>query len=68
MLEECHASLICRQWGGIEQLQIGEAPMPRPGREEVLIGVKTTAVNYADGIMVAGSYQTKPELPFRPGL
>jgi NADPH2:quinone reductase len=61
-------ALICRQWGGIEQLQIGEAPMPRPGRDEVLIRVKATAVNYADAIMVAGRYQTKPELPFSPGL
>src|SRR6266851_2738741 len=61
-------ALICRQWGGIEQLQIGEAPMPRPGRGEVLIRVKATAVNYADAIMVAGRYQTKPELPFSPGL
>jgi len=51
-----------------EQLQIGEAPMPRPGRGEVLIRVKATAVNYADAIMVAGRYQTKPELPFSPGL
>ena len=61
-------ALICRQWGGIEQLQIGEAPMPRPGRGEVLIRVKATAVNYADAIMVGGRYQTKPELPFSPGL
>ncbi|MBV9835047.1 MAG: NADPH:quinone oxidoreductase family protein [Alphaproteobacteria bacterium] len=61
-------ALICRQWGGIEQLQIGEAPVPRPGTGEVLIRVKATAVNYADAIMVAGRYQTKPELPFSPGL
>src|SRR5215813_4826467 len=61
-------ALICRQWGGIEQLQVGEAPMPRPGPGEVLIQVKATAVNYADSIMVAGRYQTKPELPFSPGL
>ena len=61
-------ALICRQWGGIEQLQIGEAPVPQPGRGEVLIRVKATAVNYADAIMVAGRYQTKPELPFSPGL
>lgn len=61
-------ALICRQWGGIEQLQVGEAPMPRPGPGEVLIRVKATAVNYADAIMVAGRYQTKPALPFSPGL
>src|ERR1700694_1780937 len=47
---------------------MGEPPMPRPGRGEVLIRVRATAVNYADAIMVAGRYQTKPELPFSPGL
>src|SRR5260370_35829080 len=61
-------ALIGREWGCIEQLQIGEAPGPRRGRGEVLIRVKGTAVNYADAIMVAGRYQTKPELPFSPGL
>ena len=34
----------------------------------MLIRVKATAVNYADSIMVAGRYQTKPPLPFSPGL
>jgi Zn-dependent alcohol dehydrogenase len=34
----------------------------------VLIRVEATAVNYADSIMVAGRYQTKPPLPFSPGL
>ena len=33
-----------------------------------MIAVKATAVNYADAIMVAGQYQTKPPLPFSPGL
>ena len=61
-------ALICRQWGGLEQLQVGEAPVPRPGRGEVLIAVQAIAVNYADSIMVAGQYQTRPELPFSPGL
>ena len=34
----------------------------------MLIDVKATAINYADAIMVAGRYQTKPPLPFSPGL
>lgn len=61
-------ALICRQWGGIDQLVLGEVPVPSPGPDEVLIRVKATAVNYADSIMVAGHYQTKPSLPFSPGL
>src|SRR5712672_121400 len=61
-------ALICRQWGGIDELTVGEAPVPEPAPGEVLIRVKATAVNYADSIMVAGRYQTKPALPFSPGL
>src|SRR5262245_28321082 len=61
-------ALICRQWGGVDELSVGEAPMPEPAADEVLIRVATTAVNYADSIMVAGNYQTKPALPFSPGL
>src|SRR5579872_6269963 len=61
-------ALICRQWGGVDQLVLGEATVPAPAPDEVLIRVKATAVNYADSIMVAGRYQTKPPLPFSPGL
>src|SRR5207248_3313821 len=32
------------------------------------IDVKATGVNYADAIMVAGKYQTRPAFPFSPGL
>jgi NADPH:quinone reductase len=34
----------------------------------VLIEVRATGVNYADSIMVAGRYQTRPSFPFSPGL
>ena len=61
-------ALICREWGGIDGLTIGDMPMPKPADDEMLIRVRVTAVNYADAIMVAGKYQTKPELPFSPGL
>src|SRR5215472_19258308 len=61
-------ALICREWGGIDGLELGEMPMPQPAADEVLIRVKASAVNYADAIMVAGRYQTKPALPFSSGL
>src|SRR5262249_42788552 len=61
-------AVLCRAWGAVEDLTIGEVPAPTPAPGEVLIDVKATAVNYADAIMVAGRYQTKPPLPFSPGL
>lgn len=61
-------ALICRQWGDIDQLKVADVEPPIPTATQILIDVETTAVNYADAIMVAGNYQTKPPLPFAPGL
>jgi NADPH2:quinone reductase len=61
-------ALICREWGDIGTLKVEDVPPPTPAAGQVLIDVKATAVNYADAIMVAGRYQTKPPLPFSPGL
>ena len=38
-----------------------------PGNELVRISVRASAINYFDALMVAGTYQVKPELPFVPG-
>jgi NADPH2:quinone reductase len=61
-------AVMCRGWGGVEDLKIEDVPPPAPGAGEVLIDVRATAVNYADALLVAGRYQTKPALPFSPGL
>ncbi|HET7343125.1 MAG TPA: NADPH:quinone oxidoreductase family protein [Methylomirabilota bacterium] len=61
-------AVMCRAWGAIEQLTLEDVAPPRPGPEQVLIDVHATGVNYADAIMVAGRYQTKPAFPFAPGL
>src|ERR1700730_8327876 len=61
-------ALLCHAWGPVEDLQLGEAPPPIPGDGEVLIAVRAAGVNYADALMIAGHYQTKPPLPSSPGL
>jgi NADPH2:quinone reductase len=61
-------ALVCHAWGAVEDLVVGELPAPEPAAEQVLIKVAATAVNFADTIMVGGTYQTKPPLPFAPGL
>ena len=58
----------CHEWGSIDQLTLEDIDKPMPGDGEVLIRVEASAVNFADSIMVAGRYQTKPALPFTPGL
>jgi NADPH:quinone reductase len=61
-------AIVCRGWGPVEDLKLEDAPSPTPGPGELLIDVRATAVNYADALLVAGRYQTKPPLPFSPGL
>ena len=61
-------AVICRAWGTIDELVLDDVATPTPGPRQVLIDVRSTGVNYADSIMVAGQYQTKPPLPFSPGL
>ncbi len=60
--------MLCRAWGAVEDLQLGDAPPPIPADGEVVIAVRAAGINYADALMVAGRYQTKPPLPFSPGL
>jgi NADPH2:quinone reductase len=61
-------ALICRDWGDIDTLELGEMVAPVPGPGEILLDVVATSANFADTIMVAGKYQTKPDFPFAPGL
>ena len=61
-------AMVCRAWGAVEALELDDVPAPTPGDDEILIEVKVTAVNYADSLLVAGNYQTKPAFPFSPGL
>src|SRR6266566_366576 len=61
-------AVMCRAWGPIDDLIVEDVAPPTPGRGQVVIDVHATGVNYADSIMVAGRYQTRPTLPFSPGL
>lgn len=61
-------ALICDRYEGIEALRVGEFPDPDPPPGTALVEVKAAGVNFADTLLVAGQYQTRPELPFVPGL
>ena len=61
-------ALLCHAFGAVDDLRLEEIPTPVPAADQVLIDVAATCVNYADSIMVGGTYQTKPPLPFAPGL
>jgi len=61
-------AILCSEWGGPEKLSVGETEAPSPGSGEVVIDVKAAGVNFADTVIIQGTYQLKPDFPFTPGL
>lgn len=61
-------AIICRRFGSVDDLELGELPEPEPGPGEVVIDVSQAAFNFPDTLLVEGTYQFRPELPFSPGL
>ncbi len=58
-------AVLCREIGG--PLEFADVPDPVAGPGRVVVDVRAAGVNYPDGLIVAGKYQTKPEPPFTPG-
>jgi NADPH2:quinone reductase len=60
-------AVICRQWGGPQDLRLEDVePGPlKPG--QVRIGIKAAGVSFATTLVIAGKYQRRPPLPFAPG-
>jgi NADPH:quinone reductase len=60
-------AVVVREFGGIEKAALGDVPMPAPKAGEILIKVHAVSVNFVDLLMMNGTYQFKPPLPFIPG-
>ena len=54
--------------GHDQPLQLQDIAVPVPAADEVLIEVHACALNFADTLLIKGTYQEKPSLPFAPGL
>jgi NADPH:quinone reductase len=60
-------AVLCKEFGTIDDLEVGQLPEPQPGPDEVLVQVHAAGVNFPDVLIVQGRYQFKPECPFVPG-
>jgi NADPH2:quinone reductase len=60
-------AVVVREFGGIEKASLGDMPKPQPKAGEVLIETRAVSVNFVDLVMMSGTYQFKPPLPFVPG-
>jgi NADPH2:quinone reductase len=61
-------AIICEQWGPPSSLRWAEIPHRSLEPGQVRIRVRASGINFADILMVGGTYQEKPAFPFTPGL
>ena len=60
-------AVLAKAFAPLEQLVLEEIAPRSPGAGQVVIAVKACGVNFLDGLIVQGKYQTRPPLPFSPG-
>ena len=59
---------VVRRLGTPDVMELEEFDEGSPPADRVRIRIESAAVNFPDALLVAGSYQVKPELPFVVGL
>jgi NADPH2:quinone reductase len=60
-------AMLVKQFGALEQMSLEDLPTPVPGQGEVLIDARAIGVNFPDLLVIEGTYQILPKLPFSPG-
>ena len=60
-------AIIVDKFGAPERLRVGDVAEPVPRVDEVLLTVHAAPVNYVDLLVIGGTYQFLPPLPFTPG-
>lgn len=60
-------ALVVHELGWPNRMKVEWRALPVPADEEVLIQVESAGLNFADMLVISGSYQEKQVLPFVPG-
>ena len=61
-------AVLCKEFGGPEKLVVEDIATPTPGDGEVRLRIHACGVNFGDTLIIQGTYQVKPPLPFSPGM
>jgi NADPH2:quinone reductase len=59
---------VVRELGGPDSLHFEDVETGDPLDGMVRVAVRAAAINFPDALMVAGTYQSRPALPFVPGI
>ncbi|MCD0505914.1 alcohol dehydrogenase catalytic domain-containing protein, partial [Bordetella petrii] len=61
-------ALLCERHGPVSDVALRDiADAPAPGPHEVTIEIDHASVSYATRLLIEGTYQSRPPLPFVPG-
>jgi NADPH2:quinone reductase len=59
-------ALLCTRYGTPDDLVLADTDDPLPGAGEAVVRIHAAALNFFDTLIIAGKYQTKPQMPFSP--
>ncbi|MFC9358836.1 NADPH:quinone oxidoreductase family protein [Rhodococcus sp. NPDC057014] len=60
-------AVVVREFGEPDSVAVENVPEPQAAAGEVIIDVAFAALNFPDLLVVRGTYQSLPDLPFVPG-
>ena len=58
---------VVREWGDPDSMTFEDIPERDPPPDMLRLKIEAAAINFFDSLMIAGTYQTKPDFPFTPG-
>jgi polyketide synthase PksN len=63
-----HYGLVLSTVYSLDELMLQPWTVPEPGKDEVTIRVRASAINFPDVMCIRGLYPTMPDYPFVPGF
>jgi len=60
-------AVVLDSYSGVEALRVEKRPVPKPGKDEVLVKVAASPINPSDLAVLQGRYGFKPAPPLVPG-
>ena len=61
-------AFVCTEFGPADGCRVRDIDIESPGKDQVLIEIRSASLNFPDALMIEGRYQVKPALPFVPGV
>ncbi|GAC1327611.1 MAG: NADPH:quinone oxidoreductase family protein [Candidatus Dormibacteria bacterium] len=58
---------VVREWGDPDSMKFEDVDFGEPSPDMLRLRIEAAAINFFDALMIAGTYQTRPDFPFTPG-